>query len=150
MSNHSDRVAAAREFVRLGFGDSIDDNASFRSLEFLTDTLTTDEVVEVLPVLPSFNAFDGLKVAHAVKEFRGRVSGWQFGSANSPVLLVVLAPWTNQLEFAPRNAPGSRQFTDAERSALLKELSAVLTEQLGADSFEQRPNSQFKYAAWWD
>ena len=150
MSQYSEKIAAAREFVRLGFGDSIDDNAEFRSLQFLTDTLTTDEVAEVLPVLPSFNAFVGLKVAQEIQRFRGRVSGWQFGSANSPLLVVVLAPWTHQLELAPPGNYSGTQFGKEEQADLVSELRDMFTQQLGADSFEQHSNSQFKYEAWWD
>ena len=150
MTAHSAKVAAAREFVRLGFGDAIDDNAAFRSLHFLTDTLTTDEVVEVIPLLSSFNQFDGLKVAEAIKQFRGKVSGWQFGAANSPLIVVVLAAWTHQLEFVAPNDYDGRRFSHDEQIHLASELQAIFTDKLGAHSFEPHPNSSLKYSAWWD
>ncbi len=144
------RIPVAQEFVRLGFGEVIDDNAPFYSHEFLTQELTTVEAQAVIPVLKRYNRFDGEKVAAAIARFRGRVSGWKFGSAGSPVLLVVLAPWTHQVEDTPPGSKSGTPFTDAERHALVKELQALFLNELGADKFDADEGSEFVFGAWWD
>lgn len=144
------RIPSAREFVRLGFGDAIDPTAPFYSHEFLTQVLTTPEVQAAIPVVSRFNAFDGEKVAEAIGRFRGRVSGWKFGAAGSPLLIVVLAPWTHQIEDVPPSAPSGRKFLPDETNALVAELRTLFLDSLGADKFELNGGSKFEYGAWWD
>jgi len=144
------RIPVAREFVRLGFGYSIDDDAPFRSLEFLTEELTTVEARAVIPVVGQFNRFDGAKVADAIERFRGRVSGWKFGAAGSPLLLVVLAPWTHQVEDTPPRGKSGRRFTPDEKATLIAELRSVFIGELHADEFEMHGSSDSVYGAWWD
>jgi len=68
------RIPVAQEFVRIGFGDAIDDNAPFYSHDFLTQELTTLEAQAVIPVVKRYNNFEGEKVATAISRFRGRES----------------------------------------------------------------------------
>ena len=92
------RVEVAEQFVRLGYGDLIDDDAKFRSLDFLTERLTTDEIKLVISAFPSHDAFDTKTICSVLDQFRGRVAGWRFGRAGSPLLMVDFAHWTHQLE----------------------------------------------------
>ncbi len=145
-----DRIPLAQQFVRLGFGDTIDPSSSFRSLEFLTEELTTLEVQQVVPVVKQFNAFDGNTVASALGRFRGRVMGWKFGRAGSPLLIVQIAPWTHQIEDTPPDAPSGRRHTDKEIQHLLAELRDLFLNELHADKFEMNDDVGYEYGAWWD
>ena len=144
------RIPAAREFVRLGFGDAIDDSAPFYSRQFITQELTTTEVQAVLPVVAQYNNFTGSKVAAGIERFRGRVSGWKFGAAGSPVLVVVLAPWSHQVEELRPGGQSGTKFLPEEREDLLAELRQLFLTELGADKFEREGGSEFAYGAWWD
>lgn len=144
------RIPVAQEFVRIGFGDAIDDTAPFYSLHFLTQVLTTTEVQAVLPVVKQFNNFQGEKVAAAIQRFRGKVSGWKFGAAGSPLLIVVLAPWTHQLEDVKPGGKSGTKFSPEQREALLGELRRVFLDELDADKFERDGESEVEYGAWWD
>jgi hypothetical protein len=144
------RIPLAQEFVRLGFGDTIDSACPFRSLEFLTEALTTVEAQQVIPVVKRFNAFDGEAVATAIARFRGRVMGWKFGCAGSPLLIVQLAPWTHQIEDTPPGGKSGRQHTDKENQKLLTELRDLFLLQLKADKFEMNGDVDYEYGAWWD
>ena len=144
------RIAVAQDFVRIGFGEAIDDNAPFYSHDFLTQDLTTVEARAVISVLKRYNRFDGEKVATAIEKFRGRVSGWKFGSTGSPLLLVILAPWTHQVEDTPPGGKSGVPFTAAERAALTGELKKTFLQDLGADKFEADSGSEFAWGAWWD
>ena len=139
----------AQEFVRIGFGDAIDDNAPFYSHDFLTQELTTLEAQAVIPVVKRYNNFEGEKVATAISRFRGRVSGWKFGSAGSPLLLVVLAPWTHQVEDTPPGGKSGVKFSEAERESLVAELRAMFLDELDADRFEADGVSEYVYGAFW-
>jgi hypothetical protein len=143
------RIPIAQEFVRIGFGDAIDDAAPFYSHDFLTQELTTTEVQAVLPIVKQYNNFVGEKVAAALESFRGKVGGWKFGCAGSPLLIAVLAPWTHQLEeSSPRNE-GTRIPSETRR-ALISEMEEVFLRQLGADIFEPCDADKTEYRAWWD
>jgi hypothetical protein len=144
------RIPLAKEFVRLGFGDVIDDNAWFRSLEFLTEKLTTIEAQQVIPVLRQYNLFNGESVASAVGRFRGRVMGWQFGRARSPLLIVALAPWTHQIEDTPLGTLSGRRFTDMDNKKLIDELRSVFLNELNAAEFKMNGSNDLEYGAWWD
>lgn len=144
------RIPVAREFVRIGFGDAVDDQAPFYSHEFLTQELTTTEAQAVIPVVTQYNRFSGEKVADAIGRFKGRVSGWKFGAAGSPLLLVVLAPWTHQVEDIQPGGPSGTRFTPQQRTALLDELRSMFLNELDADKFERHGDSEYVYGAWWD
>lgn len=144
------RIPLAQEFVRIGFGDAIDDNAAFYSHDFLTQELTTTEMKAVLPVLVQYNSFNGKKVADAISSFQGKVKGWKFGAANSPLLLVVLAPWTHQVEETnPRGKSGTK-YSVEEREALVSQLRHLFLNELNADKFERDNHNKYVYGAWWD
>jgi hypothetical protein len=143
------RIPAAREFVRLGFGDTIDPAAPFYSHEFVTQELSTVEAQAVIPVVSQYNNFNGQMVAAGIGKFRGRVSGWKFGAAGSPLLLVVLAPWTHQLEDTSPGGKSGRKFTPEERGALIDELRALFIKELDAEKFEQDRSNESVYGAWW-
>ena len=144
------RIPLAQQFVRLGFGDTIDPSSPFRSLEFLTEALTTPEAQQVIPVVQRFNAFDGEAVGAAIGRFRGRVMGWKFGCAGSPLLIVQLAPWTHQIEDTPPRSPPGRRHSDKENRALIAELQDLFINELRADKFEMNGGDDLEYGAWWD
>lgn len=144
------RIPLAKEFVRIGFGEVVDNDAPFYSHHFLTQELSTEEAMAVLPVVAQYNNFAGATVAAALAPFNGRVSGWKFGSAGSPLLVVVLAPWTHQVEnFKPGGASG-RKFTPQEVQQLVEELRTLFIDSLAVDTFEPHNGSEYEYAAWWD
>jgi len=144
------RIQAAQDFIRLGYGDAVDNDAAFYSNEFLTQELSTVEVQAVLPLVRQFNLFAGDRVAQALGKFKGRVTGWQFGKASSPMLVVVLAPWSHQVEELPPGAPSGRKFSERELEQIVQELRNTFIEELDADEFEQIEGSLYKYRAWWD
>jgi hypothetical protein len=144
------RIPVAQEFVRIGFGDAIDDDAPFYSHDFLTEELTTVEMKAVLPVLVQYNSFNGEKVAAAIASSQGKVSGWKFGAAGSPLLLVVLAPWTHQVEDTDPRGKSGTKFSIEERDALVSQLRHVFLNELGADKFERDGDNEYVYGAWWD
>lgn len=146
----SRRIPVAQEFVRIGFGDAIVGDAPFYSHEFLTQELTTTEMQAVLPIVKQYNSFNGEAVATAIARFKGKVSGWKFGSAGSPLLMVVLAPWTHQVEDTDPRGKSGTKFSPEEREALVAELQRVFLTELSADRFERDSSSEFIYGAWWD
>lgn len=143
-------IAAAQQFVRLGFGDAIDPEAAFYSHEFLTQELTTIEAQAVLPVVPQYNAFNGVKVAAALGQFRGKVKGWKFGAAQSPLLIVVLPYWTHQAEEVPPRSPSGTRITQTEQETLLAQMRSLFIDELGAEKFQQNGDSKNEFGAWWD
>lgn len=129
------RAEIAEQFVRLGYGDLIANESKFRSLDFLTERLTTDEVKLAISAVPSHDAFDAKRICDALNVFRGRVAGWRFGRAGSPLLIVDFAQWTHQFEDTPSRPMGSR-ITDQEHELLISELRNLFLYHLGADKFE--------------
>jgi hypothetical protein len=144
------RIPVAKEFVRLGFGDAIDASVPFKAQEFLTETLTTIEAEQVIPVVSQYNQFNGEAVAKAISKFQGRVMGWKFGCAGSPLLIVALAPWTHQIEDTPPRTPSGRMFTAEENAVLVSQLRNVFINQLKADKFEMNGSDEYEFGAWWD
>jgi hypothetical protein len=143
------RIPVAQEFVRIGFGDTIDPQAPFYSHDFLTQELTTAEAQAVIPVVKQFNGFDGIKVAEAIGRFKERVSGWKFGAAGSPLLIVVLAPWTHQIEDVRPGSFSGTKFTPAQVMSLVDELRCMFLKELAADKFERDGESEYVWGAWW-
>jgi hypothetical protein len=144
------RIPIAREWVRVGFSGTIEDNAPFRSLEFLTEELSTTEMQAVLPIVSEWNAFSGAKVAGAIESFRGKVSGWQFDCEGSPLLVAVLPHWTGQIEESTPGSDKGRRISEEEHSTLIESMREVFVNQLGADYFEARDEHGHIYSAWWD
>jgi hypothetical protein len=150
------RIAAAQQFVRLGFGDAINDEAAFYGTRFLTQELTTTEAQAVLSVVPHFNEFVGETVAAGIERFRGRVSGWKFGASGtllvtgSPLLVVVLPYFTHQLEEVKPGKTGGDPISPEVHRALISEMRHVFLNELAADTFEPEGNDDHVYAAWWD
>jgi hypothetical protein len=144
------RIAVAKEFVRIGFGDAIDDLAPFYSHEFLTQVLTTTEVQAVLPEVQQYNAFNGEKVAAAIERFRGKVSGWKFGCAGSPLLIAVLPYATHQIEEMPPAGKSGTRISEESHEALIHEMQKMFIEDLDADKFEKNDDSNHVFGAWWD
>ncbi|MGZ3238158.1 MAG: hypothetical protein ACXU8A_12365, partial [Burkholderiaceae bacterium] len=92
----------------------------------------------------------GDRVATAIEKFRGRVSGWKFGCAGSPLLLVVLPYSTNQVEEHPPAGKGGTTISNETHESLIKEMRQLFIEELNADKFEPDDESNHVYGAWWD
>jgi|SRR5581483_3507375 len=142
------RLESARSFVKLGYSDVLDDGAEFRSLEFLTDLMPTNEVQDLVVLIKSYNAFEGERVAQAMKRFGGRVRGWRFGRIGSPALEVELPFWTHQVEGVSPQTEGVR-IPDADHESLLQELSE-LAHALDADVCETTDEWRHAVRIWWD
>jgi hypothetical protein len=139
------RLRDAVEFVRLGFGD--DFGFDFRSLYFRTEELTTDEA-QALVKLINYNEFDGIKVAEAIGQFRGKIASYEFGREGSPVLYVNLPVWTHQREGVSRSKSNSR-IEDAENDSLIAMFDALAT-RLGASEFGAVDPDKRKLRIFWD
>ncbi|WP_296000678.1 hypothetical protein, partial [Rugamonas sp.] len=102
----------------------------------------------VISAVPSHDAFDAKRICDALTVFRGRVAGWKFGRAGSPLLIVDFARWKHQLEDTPSRPSGSR-ISEQEHDLLISELRNLFLHQLGADKFE--PNEvEHSCGVWWD
>ncbi len=143
------RLELARAFVRLGYGDAlVDGDGAFRSLEFLTEELTTSEVQELVRMLTEESGyFDGAAVAEAMTPFRGRVSSWQFGRESSPVLIVKLPHWTAQRENADKGTTSTR-ISDSEHDALVEQLATGF-DAVGAGEVGPTGTGR-NVRIWWD
>lgn len=144
------RAELAQQFTRLGYADILSNDARFRSLEFLTEELTTSEVQSVLSVVPEYNSFNGPEVATAIEQFRGRVKGWKFRRAGSPLLIATFASWTQQLENIQPGGPSGTRISDGEVESLINEMRKVLLDELDADKFEPDGAGGGDFGAWWD
>jgi hypothetical protein len=139
------RLRNAVEFVKLGFGD--DFGFDFRSLYFRTEELTTDEAQAVVKLI-NYDEFDGVKVAEAIGQFRGKIASYEFGREGSPVLYVNLPAWTHQREGAPRGKSKSR-IEDAENDSLIAMFDALAT-TLEASEFGAVNADKRKLRMFWD
>jgi hypothetical protein len=139
------RLRNAVEFVRLGFGD--DFGFDFRSLYFRTEELTTDEAQAVVKLI-NYDQFDGIKIAEAISQFRGKIASYEFGREGSPVLYVNLPVWTHQREGASRSRSKSR-IEDAENDSLLARFDALAT-TLGASELGAVDPHKRKLRMFWD
>jgi hypothetical protein len=140
------RVRNAIEFVKLGFGDEF--GLDFRSLYFRTEALTTDEAQAVMRLI-NYEEFDGVKVAEAIGQFKGRIAAYEFGREGSPVLYVGLPYWTHQCEGSLPGKAGTR-IEDAESDSLAAMLKDTLVTTLGASEFEAVNADKRKLRVWWD
>lgn len=142
------RRQLARSFVVLGFGDIVS-GEPFRSLDFLTDAVSTSEAQDLIRLVKSYNAFDGERVASALERFRGRVGGWKFGRCGSPLLHVELPYWTHQVEETLPGTQGAR-ISQENHEALMLELQQTFVDELEADVFETIDDSEHEVRIWWD
>ena len=139
------RLRNAVEFVKLGFGD--DFGFDLRSLYFRTDELTTDEAQAVVKLI-NYDEFDGVKVAEAIGQFRGKIASYEFGREGSPVLYVNLPAWTHQREGASRGKSKSR-IDDAENDSPIAMFDALAT-TLKASEFGAVNEDKRKLRIFWD
>lgn len=137
----------AKSFVMLGYGDFF--NRSFRSLNFTTEELNTEDTQVVVRLVKSYNAFSGEDVAKALHQFKGRISSYEFGREGSPVLYVNIPYWTHQRENANSRSTGTR-IDDAEFIRLKDELQKVFVDQLHADEFNVDQIRSRTIRIWWD
>ena len=142
------RLLSARTFVKLVYADILTDGAEFRSLEFFTDLMPTNEIQELVGLVKSYNAFEGERVAQAIERFGGRVRGWRFGRSGSPALEVELPYWTHQVEGVSPQTEGV-VISDVDHESLLQELSE-LAHTLDADACETTDERRHTVRIWWD
>ncbi|MEP2650569.1 MAG: hypothetical protein ABJH06_01125 [Paraglaciecola sp.] len=143
-----ERLKSLISFVKLGYGDIIS-NSDFRSLDFTTECLNSDEAIAVLKLVKNYNAFQGQKVATSIEKFRGIVSCYKFGRAGSPLLVIEFPYWTHQIEQTERGKRGER-ISDNEFKENLKKFRSVFENTLFADEFGfKTPDSRDIYF-WWD
>jgi hypothetical protein len=142
------RLQSAQTFVKLGYSDILNDGAEFRSLVFFTDLMHTNEIQELVGLVKSYNAYEGERVAQAIKRFGGRVRGWRFGRIGSPALEVELPYWTHQIEGVSPQTEGVR-ISDSDHESLLQELSE-LAHTLDADVCETTDERRHTVRIWWD
>lgn len=140
------RMEDALAFVKLGYGDMF--GRQFRSLNFNTEELNTDDAQRVIRLVDSYNAFKGEKVAAALTQFRGRVTSYQFGRERSPVLYINLPYWTHQREGSPKGQ--GERIDDAEFRKLVAELRGIFSGTLACDEFELDPVRKRTVRIWWD
>jgi hypothetical protein len=140
------RLHNAIEFVRLGFGD--DFGLDFRSLYFRTEALTTDEAQAVMGLI-NYDVFDGVKVAEAIGQFRGKIAAYEFGREGSPVLYVKLPYWTHEREGCPKGKTGTK-IEDAENDLLVARFEDTLVSKLGASEFGAVIPDKRMIRVWWD
>src|SRR4051794_32827897 len=140
------RLHNAIEFVRLGFGD--DFGLDFRSLSFRTEALTTDEAQAVMRII-NYDEFDGVKVAEAIGDLKGKIAAYEFGRENSPVLYVKFPYWTHQREGTLEGSSGTK-IEDAENDLLIARLEDMLVSKLGASEFGAVIGDKRTIRVWWD
>lgn len=142
-----EQTIGSLEFVKLGYGDL--KNKSYRSLNFVTECLETDQIIKIIPVVEQYNSFEGAKVAEAIKQFRGQVGCYEFGRAGSPVLHINIPYWTHQKEYYNGSKQGKR-ITDKEVEKLIEQLQMVFQGTLYADEFGKDSIMERKVYFWWD
>ena len=142
-----EQLEGSKQFVLLGYGDLREKN--YRSLNFVTECLKTDQMSQIIPIVTQYNAFDGKKIAEALKQFRGKISCYEFGRAGSPILHIDIPYWTHQLEYYDGPKLG-RRITEAELEKLIKELKRVFQVEHFADDFGRDSIMERKIYFWWD
>jgi hypothetical protein len=131
----------AEAFVRIGFGIE----KGFQSTDFLTPRLRTVQAVPLIRLVKQYNEFEGERVAEAVQQLRGKVSGVEFGRDGSPVLFVELPYWTHQREEMLTEGMGVK-ISDAENEKFIAELKSVFVEKLKATEFSVKGR---RVRIWW-
>ena len=144
------RINIAQQFVRLGFGDHLDEDAAFYSADFLTQELSTTEVQAAMGVLPTINTFVPSAVSGGLDRFRGQVRGWKFGRCGTPVLHVFLPYWTHQVEErASFQGPVGTPVSEDARRDLLDRLRQYFVVEHEAHDFRAVEGSDHQFRAHW-
>ena len=138
----------AKQFVTIGFGPKVLGKMGFQSTQFLTPTLSTRQVSELVLLVPEYGHFKGPAVAKGIQGFAGRVSGVAFGREGFPVLDVHLPYWTNQREGPMPRPPGSK-ISDKENEQLVAELRKVFVGELEAEEFGPDTINERVIRIWW-
>ena len=131
----------AETFVRIGYGLE----KGFQSTDFLTPRLRTIQAVPLIKLVKQYNDFEGEKVAAAVQQLRGRVSGIEFGRDGSPVLFIELPYWTHQREETLTESMGTK-IEDKENDQFVAQLKQVFVTELKASEFSVRGR---RIRVWW-
>ena len=132
----------AETFVRIGYGLE----KGFQSTDFLTPRLRTVQAVPLIQLVKRHNEFEGERVAAAVQQLRGKVSGVEFGRDGSPVLFVELPYWTHQREETLTEGMGVK-IEDKENDQLVAQLKQVFVTELKASEFSVRGR---RVRIWWN
>ena len=131
----------AETFVRIGYGLE----KGFQSTDFLTPRLRTVQAAPLIKLVKQYNEFEGEKVAAAVQQLRGKVSGIEFGRDGSPVLFIELPYWTHQREETLTEGMGTK-IEDKENDKFVAELKQVFVTDLKASEFSVRGR---RIRVWW-
>lgn len=131
----------AETFVRIGYGLE----KGFQSTDFLTPRLRTIQAVPLIKLVKQYNDFEGEKVAAAVQQLRGKVSGIEFGRDGSPVLFIELPYWTHQREETLTEGMGTK-IDDREIDQFVAQLKQVFVTELKASEFSVRGR---RIRVWW-
>ena len=131
----------AETFVRIGYGLE----KGFQSTGFLTPRLRTIQAVPLIKLVKQYNEFEGEKVAAAVQQLRGKVSGIEFGRDGSPVLFIELPYWTHQREETLTEGVGTK-IEDKENDQFVAQLKHVFVTELKASEFSVRGR---RIRVWW-
>jgi hypothetical protein len=101
--------------------------------------------VPLIKLVRQYNSFEGERVAAAVQQLRGRVSGVEFGRDGSPVLFIELPYWTHQREETLTEGMGTK-IPDSENEQLVSELRRTFVTELKASEFSVRGR---RVRVWW-
>jgi hypothetical protein len=137
-------MAAAETFIRIAYG--LDKTVGFQSTLFLTPRLRTTQAERLIRMVGDYNNFNGPKVADAVLNLRGQVSGIEFGREGSPVIYIELPYWTHQREETSLPGQGTR-IPESEINKMASEIRELFVTQLGADEFSI---DRRRVRIWWD
>ena len=129
-------------FVRIGYGLE----KGFQSTDFLTPRLRTVQAVPLLKMVKQYNNFEGERVAAAVQDLRGKVSGVEFGRDGSPVLFIELPYWTHQREETKTEGIGVK-IDDKDTEQFVAQLRNVFVSELKASEFSVRGR---RIRIWWN
>ena len=140
---------AANQFVRLGYNDLINDNSSFRSMNFTTDEQRSTLLVPAIRQVREQNAFQGEPVADGVSRFEGQLPAAEFGRRGSPILWLTFPMWTHQREGEDPLCHGER-ISDEEYNVIKAETVKTFVDELHVDSWGERETLSRKLWFWWD
>ncbi|BDI07279.1 hypothetical protein [Sphaerotilus microaerophilus] len=134
-------LKVAETFVRIGYGLE----KGFQSTGFLTPRLRTVQAVPLIKMVKQYNDFEGERVAAAVQDLRGKVSGVEFGRDGSPVLFIELPYWTHQREETMIEGTGVK-IDDKDTEQFITHLRKVFVSDLKASEFSVRGRT---VRVWW-
>jgi len=118
-----------------------------RLLDFKTEGVNTDDAVELVMGIGSYNDFEGQRVTESMQKFKGKVMYWEVGREGSPVIYVHLPFFLNQQEgFVGEN----RRIIDDENIKLIEELKKEFVDTALADEFNVTDYSDRVVRIWWD